>query len=91
MDVTPAPMTTAQAAVAALLAHGITAVYALPGVHNDPLFDALFAARDRILHGAYATRGRRRLHGARSRHSRPAAAVYSVVPGPGFLNSPRRC
>ena len=48
MDVTPAPMTTAQATVAALLAHGITAVYALPGVHNDPLFDALFAERDRI-------------------------------------------
>ena len=29
-------MTTAEAAVAALIAHGVDTVYALPGVHNDP-------------------------------------------------------
>src|ERR1043166_3704068 len=40
-----ARMTTAQAAVAALVAHGIDTVYALPGVHNDHLFDALFEAQ----------------------------------------------
>ena len=38
----PTPMTTAEAAVGALIAHGIETVYALPGVHNDHLFDALF-------------------------------------------------
>jgi acetolactate synthase-1/2/3 large subunit len=41
-------MTTAESAVAALIAHGIKTIYALPGVHNDPLFDALFKAGDRI-------------------------------------------
>src|SRR5262245_55787676 len=45
-------MTTAEATVEALIAHGIDAIYALPGVHNDPLFDALFqaAARIRTIH-----------------------------------------
>ena len=40
-------MTTAEATVGALIAHGIETVYALPGVHNDPLFDARFKAGDR--------------------------------------------
>ncbi|HEY7665423.1 MAG TPA: thiamine pyrophosphate-dependent enzyme [Xanthobacteraceae bacterium] len=79
--------TTAGAAVAALIAHGIDTLYALPGVHNDPLFDALFQAGDRI----------RTVH---SRHEQGAAymalgaalatgapQVYAVVPGPGLLNS----
>ena len=45
-------MTTAEATVGALIAHGIDTIYALPGVHNDPLFDALFqaAARMRTVH-----------------------------------------
>src|SRR5207342_3021043 len=33
-------MTTAEAAVATLIGHGLDTVYALPGVHNDHLFDA---------------------------------------------------
>ena len=37
-------MTTGQAVVNALLAHGIDTVYALPGVHNDHFFDALYRA-----------------------------------------------
>ena len=41
-------MTTAEATVAALVAHGIDTIYALPGVHNDSLFDALFRAGDHI-------------------------------------------
>jgi acetolactate synthase-1/2/3 large subunit len=87
MDVTPASMTTAQAAVAALLAHGITAVYALPGVHNDPLFDALFAARDRIctVHTRHEAGAAYMALGAALATGLPQ--VYSVVPGPGFLNS----
>src|SRR6266536_1436617 len=45
-------MTAAEATVEALIAHGIDTIYALPGVHNDPLFDALFqaAARIRTIH-----------------------------------------
>jgi len=43
-----ARMTTAEATVGALIGHGIDTIYALPGVHNDSLFDALFKAGDRI-------------------------------------------
>ena len=41
-------MTTADAVVQVLLAHGIDTVYGVPGLHNDPLFDALYAVRDRL-------------------------------------------
>ena len=41
-------MTTAEATVEGLIAHGLDTIYALPGVHNDHLFDALFKAKDRI-------------------------------------------
>src|SRR4030095_15629650 len=80
-------MTTAEATVGALIAHGIDTIYALPGVHNDPLFDALFqaAARIRTIHTRHE-------QGAAYLAPGPALApgkpqVYSVVPGPGLLNS----
>ena len=41
-------MTAAEATVEGLIAHGLDTIYALPGVHNDHLFDALFKAKDRI-------------------------------------------
>jgi acetolactate synthase-1/2/3 large subunit len=87
MAATDARMTTAEAAVAALLAHGIDAIYALPGVHNDPLFDALFAARDRIrtVHTRHEAGAAYMALGAALATGKPQ--VYSVVPGPGFLNS----
>ena len=37
-------MTTAEATIASLIAHRIRTIYALPGVHNDHLLDALFKA-----------------------------------------------
>jgi glyoxylate carboligase len=43
-----APMTTADATVATLTAHGIDTIYALPGVHNDHFFDALARAGDSV-------------------------------------------
>ena len=51
--ITAKRMTTAEATVAALIAHGIRTVYALPGVHNDHLFDALFKAGDCITHRSH--------------------------------------
>jgi acetolactate synthase I/II/III large subunit len=36
----PAQMTTAEAIVATLIAHGLDTIYALPGVQNDLLFEA---------------------------------------------------
>jgi acetolactate synthase-1/2/3 large subunit len=41
-------MNTAEAIVQALIAHGLDTIYTLPGVHNDPFFDALFKAANRI-------------------------------------------
>jgi acetolactate synthase-1/2/3 large subunit len=80
-------MTTAEAAVAALIAHGISAIYALPGLHNDPLFDALYAARDRIrtVHTRHEAAAAYMALGAALATGKPQA--YAVVPGPGFLNS----
>src|SRR5262249_49695950 len=80
-------MTTAEATVGALIAHGIDTVYALPGVHNDPLFDALFKAGDRIrtVHTRHEQGAAYLALGAALATGKPQ--VYSVVPGPGLLNS----
>ncbi len=80
-------MTTAQATVAALLAHGVDTIYTLPGVHNDHLFDALFQAQDRIrtIHARHEQGAGYMALGAALATGKPQA--YAVVPGPGLLNS----
>jgi acetolactate synthase-1/2/3 large subunit len=80
-------MTTAEATVAALIAHGLGTIYTLPGVHNDVLFDALFMAADRIrtVHTRHEQGAAYMALGAALATGRPQA--YSVVPGPGMLNS----
>jgi acetolactate synthase I/II/III large subunit len=80
-------MTTGEVAVAALVAHGIDAVYALPGVHNDPLFDALFKAGERVrtVHARHEQGAGYMALGAALATGKPQ--VYTVVPGPGLLNS----
>src|SRR6202046_1219608 len=85
-------MTTGEAVVAALLAHGLDAIYLLPGIHNDDLLDAL-AKNQRAKAGA-------KLRTVHTRHEQGAAYMalgaalatgkpqtYCVVPGPGLLNS----
>src|ERR1700716_1597605 len=85
-------LSTAEATVESLLRHGLDTVYALPGLHNDPLFDAFYHA------GANNTEGRLRV--IHPRHEQTAAYMalgaalatgkpqaYTVVPGPGLLNS----
>jgi acetolactate synthase-1/2/3 large subunit len=80
-------MTGGEAAVLSLLANGVTTLFALPGIQNDWLFNALYDHRDRI----------RVIH---TRHEQGAGfmalgatlatgelAVCSVVPGPGMLNA----
>ncbi|MBI1295049.1 hypothetical protein GC175_08835 [bacterium] len=75
------------AIVQSLLDHGVDTIFGLPGVQNDHLFNALYDAGDQI----------RVIH---TRHEQGAAymalgyalssdrvGVYSVVPGPGFLNT----
>jgi len=80
-------MTAAEAVIATLIGHGLDTIYALPGVQNDFLFEALFGAQDRL----------RTVH---TRHEQGAAymalgaalatgkaAAFAVVPGPGLLNA----
>ena len=83
----PVRMTTAEATVAALLAHGIDTLYALPGLHNDHLFDALHRAGERMrtIHTRHEQGAAYMALGAALATGRPQG--YAVVPGPGLLNS----
>jgi acetolactate synthase-1/2/3 large subunit len=75
------------AAIRSLIAHGIDTVFGLPGGQLDHLFDALYHHRDRLRlipsrheqGAAYMAFGYARSTG------RPS--VYTVVPGPGVLNT----
>ena len=80
-------MTAADAVVATLVAHGLDAIYALPGLQNDPLFDALFRRSNRLrtIHTRHEQGAGYMALGAALATGKPAA--YAVVPGPGFLNS----
>src|SRR6185503_10499864 len=80
-------MTTAEAIVAGLIAHGLDAIYALPGVQNDHLFDALFKAQDRIrtVHTRHEQGAAYMALGAALATGKPQACA--VVPGPGLLNA----
>ena len=80
-------MTAAEAMVDAMLAHGIDTVYALPGVQNDFLFEALFKFGDRIrtVHTRHEQGAAYMALGAALATGKPSACA--VVPGPGLLNS----
>ena len=80
-------MTTADATVASLIAHGIDTMYALPGVHNDHLFEALFqaSAAIRVVHTRHEQGAAYMALGAALATDRPQ--TYAVVPGPGLLNT----
>jgi acetolactate synthase-1/2/3 large subunit len=80
-------LSTAEATVETLLSHGIRTVYALPGVHNDHLFDAFARASDRlsVIHTRHEQGAAYMAHGAALATGKPQ--TYSVVPGPGLLNS----
>lgn len=83
----PRQMTTAEAVVASLAAHGIDAVYALPGIQNDHLFDALFKAQNRIrtVHTRHEQGSAYMALGAALSTGKPQA--FAVVNGPGLLNA----
>jgi acetolactate synthase-1/2/3 large subunit len=83
----PAQMTTAEAIVATLIAHGLDTIYALPGVQNDLLFEALFKFSDRLrtVHTRHEQGAAYMALGAALATGKPQA--FAVVPGPGFLNA----
>jgi acetolactate synthase-1/2/3 large subunit len=87
MDTASPAQNIAEAIVGSLVAHGVGTVYALPGVHNDHLFDALFKASDRIatVHTRHEQGAAYMALGAALVTGRPSA--YAVVPGPGLLNT----
>lgn len=80
-------MTTADAVVGGMIAHGLDTIYALPGVQNDFLFEALFKAGEkmRVVHTRHEQGAGYMALGAALATGKPSA--YAVVPGPGLLNS----
>jgi acetolactate synthase I/II/III large subunit len=80
-------MSGGDAVVRSLLGHGVKAIYCLPGVQSDHLFNAFFDAGDalEIIHTRHEQGAAYMALGAALATGK--TAVYSVVPGPGFLNS----
>src|SRR5262245_10390473 len=80
-------MSGGDAVVRSLIGHGVSSIYCLPGVQSDHLFNALFDAGDAItaVHTRHEQGAAYMALGAALATGKPAA--YSVVPGPGFLNS----
>lgn len=80
-------LNTAQTVLSMLEVNGIDTLYCLPGVQNDPFFDALYDRTNAIrpIHArheqacAYMALGHAMAIGGPS--------AYVVVPGPGFLNT----
>ena len=80
-------MTTGEAAVASLLAHGLDTIYALPGIHNDDFFDALAKNADRFAPFIPVT-SRARPTWRSAPRSRPASRrLIASCRGRGCLNS----
>lgn len=79
--------TTAEATLDSLNAHGIDTIYALPGVHNDHLFDAIHQSdgRTRVIHTRHEQTAGYMALGAALSTGKPQA--FAVVPGPGMLNA----
>lgn len=79
--------TTAKIVIDRLLAHGIDTLFCLPGVQNDPFFDALYDETNRIrpIHTRHEQGAAYLALGAAMATGKPS--VYCVVPGPGFLNT----
>jgi acetolactate synthase-1/2/3 large subunit len=84
---TAAPLTTAQAVVSMLEVNGIDTIFCLPGVQNDPFFDALYDRTNAIkpIHARHEQACAYMALGYAMATGSPSA--YVVVPGPGFLNT----
>jgi acetolactate synthase-1/2/3 large subunit len=80
-------MSGGDAVVQALIDHGIKSIYCLPGIQSDHLFNALFDVGEAInvIHTRHEQGAAYMALGAALATGKPQ--VYSVVPGPGLLNS----
>ncbi|MGE0630583.1 MAG: thiamine pyrophosphate-dependent enzyme, partial [Hyphomicrobiaceae bacterium] len=79
--------TTGEVVARGLVAHGVDTVFAIPGAHTYDFQDALYGVRDRIrtIHTRHEQGAGYMAYGYAKSTGRPG--VYSVVPGPGVLNS----
>lgn len=80
-------MDAAEATMSTLIVNGIDTLYALPGLHNDPLFDAAYKKSDqiRVIHARHEQGTAYMALGAAMSTGKPQ--VFAAVPGPGFLNT----
>ena len=79
--------TVASLAVETLIANGIDNLYCLPGVQNDPFFNALYDRRDALapIQSRHEQGAAYMALGAALATGEPQA--FCVVPGPGLLNT----
>ncbi|WP_419921335.1 thiamine pyrophosphate-dependent enzyme [Candidatus Poriferisodalis sp.] len=79
--------TVAGLTVETLIANGIDNLYCLPGVQNDPFFDALYDRSDALapIHTRHEQGAAYMALGAALATGEPQA--FCVVPGPGLLNT----
>ncbi|OWV81981.1 hypothetical protein ATY77_01670 [Rhizobium sp. R634] len=79
--------TTGQAIARSLVAHGIDTVFGIPGAHMYDFNDALYGAADKIrfIHTRHEQGAAYMAYGYAKSTGRIGA--YTVVPGPGVLNS----
>jgi acetolactate synthase-1/2/3 large subunit len=80
-------LSTAQTVVSMLEVNGIDTLFCLPGVQNDPFFDALYDRTNAIrpIHARHEQACAYMALGYAMAAGKPSA--YMVVPGPGFLNT----
>ena len=76
---------TADAIVQSLISHGVDTVFGIPGVQTYPLFDALARSGLRVIGARHEQTVAYMAFGYAQATGR--TGVYSVVPGPGFLNA----
>lgn len=79
-------LTVAELAVQSLIENGIDTLYCVPGVQNDPFFDALYDHAQKLtpIQARHEQGAAYMALGAALATGRPQA--FSLVPGPGFLN-----
>ena len=80
-------LNTAQTVLSMLEVNGIDTLFCLPGVQNDPFFDALYDRTNalRPIHARHEQACAYMALGYAMASGKPSA--YVVVPGPGFLNT----
>lgn len=79
--------TTGEKIARSLIAHGVDVLFGIPGAHTYDFNDALYGRRDalRFIHTRHEQGAGYMAYGYAKSTGRPG--VYTVVPGPGVLNS----